>query len=266
MLPASLLSKAIQLCAAGLGTSTTSAPATFAIVVRTGAFLKQAPSNEADAVATIRDLLTLGADFDAGPLAISGRDFATYGVSPSSVFDPCALARTDAGEAPFPAGAPPTIAGVSAIVRQAFDARITDTIRPMSASYGARHSWHKVGQAIDFVPAAGVGSITREQVRSLMGEAGVRLIELLGPGDRGHSNHWHIAFARPGQVIGRARQVEGDEDWMFDVPKADVPRLPYDGIDAPSAPASAPQPTQKAPPQWDVFAAADWRAVHGGGS
>lgn len=266
MLPASLLSKAIQLCAAGLGTGGAPAPATYPIVVRTGAFLKQAPRTQADAVATVRDLLASGADFDAGPLAINGRDFVTYGVSPVAVFDACALSRTDAEKAPSPVVGPTTVAAVSAMVRQAFGARITDTIRPMNASYGARYSWHKVGQAIDFVPAAGVGSITREQVRALMAAAGIRIIELLGPGDRGHSNHWHLAFARPGQVIDRLRSVEGDEDWVVDVAES-TPAAPMLAMtDARVPPGVAAQPDAKAPPPWDVFAAAEWHGTHGGGS
>ena len=108
--------------------------------------------------------------------------------------------------------------------------------------------------------------ITRDQIHAVMAASRIRLIELLGPGDRGHSNHWHIAFARPGQVIDQVRPVEGDEDWTVDVVKADFSRLPHGGTDAPSAPASAPQPTEKNPPQWDVFAAAEWRAAHGGRS
>ena len=266
MLPAGLLAKAIQLCAAGLGATASPAPTTYAIVVHTGAVLRQPPSSEADAVATVRDLIALGADFDAGPLGISGQDFATYGVTPAWVFDTCALAHVEDGSnAPPLVGAPATVSGVTALVRRAFGARITDTIRPMNASYGARYSWHKFGQAIDFVPAAGVGSITREQIRALMGESGVRLIELLGPGDRGHSNHWHIAFARPGQVIDQIRPVEDDEDWIVDLARADI-RPPYGSTDAPAPPESAPRPDEKAPPQWDVFAAAEWRAAHGGAS
>ena len=230
-----------------------------------GATLARQPENEADAEATVRDLLALGADFDAGPLAINGRDFATYGVTPRSVFDACALTHVEHGSTPATNYGPSTISSVTALLRNAFGARITDTIRPMDASYGARYSWHKFGQAIDFVPAGGVGTITRNQIRALMSASHIRLIELLGPGDRGHSTHWHVAFARPGQVIDQIRPVEGDEDWIVNVAGADARRLPYEP-DATPAPASDPQPGQKAPPQWDVFAVAGWRAAHGGGS
>lgn len=97
MLPLGLTAKAIQLCAAGFGGGVSPLPVPYAIVVHAGATLSREPVTEADAEATVRDLLTLGADFVAGPLAISGRDFATYGVTPASVFDPCALAHIDDG-------------------------------------------------------------------------------------------------------------------------------------------------------------------------
>jgi hypothetical protein len=268
MLPAVLTAKAIQLCAAGLGAAVSAAPASYVITVHTGAALRRQPDNEADAEATVRDLIALGADFDAGPLAIRGRDFSTYGVTPASVFDACALAHVDDGTQAIPSKSAATVSSVAALVRRAFDARITDTIRPMNATYGARYSWHKFGQAVDFVPAAGVNSITRDQIRALMGQSGIRLIELLGPGDRGHSNHWHVAFARPGQVIDRIRPVEEDEDWIVNVATADASSsmpAPLATV-APSAPATLAQPAEKAPPQWDVFAAEEWRASHGGGS
>lgn len=267
MLPVGLTAKAIQLCAAGFGATVAPAPAPYAIVVHTGAALARQPANEQDAEATVRDLIALGANFEAGPLAISGRDFATYGITPATVFDPCALAHVDDGSQRAPLKIASTVSSVTALVRRAFDARITDTIRPMNATYGARYSWHKFGQAVDFVPAAGVNSITRDQIRALMGQSGIRLIELLGPGDRGHSNHWHIAFARPGQVIDRIHPVEEDEDWIVNVANADAAHpIATLGTDAPPAPASPLQPADKAPPQWDVFAAEQWRVTHGGGS
>ena len=264
MLPAALTAKAVQLCAAGLGGVMAPAPVPFAITVRTGATLVRHPATQADAEATVRDLIALGADFSAGPLSIAGRDFATYGVTPASVFDACALAHVDErSSAPAVTGAP-SVSNVAALVRRAFGARVTDTIRPMNANYGARYSWHKYGQAIDFVPSGGVNSINREQIRALMGQSGVRLSELLGPGDRGSSDHWHIAFARPGQVIDRTRPVEEDEDWIVNVASADAPANPIEA-DAHGAPSSALTVAAKPPPEWDVFATAAWRASKGGG-
>ncbi len=263
MLPAGLTAKAIQLCAAGLGSAGPPGPASYAITVRTGAILTRQAESEADAEATVRDLLALGADFEAGPLAISGRDFATYGVTPRSVFDVCALARVDDGATPAPISGPATISSVTALLRRAFGARVTDTIRPMNASYGARYSWHKFGQAIDFVPAGGVDAVTRGQIHALMAASNIGVIELLGPGDRGHSTHWHLAFARPGQMIDQIRPVEGDEDWIVNVATADASTRE---TNAASVPAPASPSAEKPPPQWDAFAAAEWRASHGGGS
>ncbi|QQV79461.1 muramidase (plasmid) [Sphingomonas aliaeris] len=266
MLPASIAAKAIQLCAMGLNAA--GAPEPFAIEVRTGAVLTRAPANQAEAEATVRDLLALGADFEAGPLRINGRDFSTFAITPASVFNPCALAHTGEASDRIVDNGGATVSSVSALLRRTFDARITNTIRPMNASYGARYSWHKFGQAIDFVPAAGVGSITRAQLRSVMEASGFQVIELLGPGDRGHSNHWHLAFARPGQVIDQPRQVEDDEDWMINVAGAGpgAARVLEEGA-APALTAGPGfQTAATAPPQWDVFAAAEWRANQRGGS
>jgi hypothetical protein len=267
MLPVGLTAKAIQLCAAGFGAAVSPPPTAYAITVHTGATLRQEPVNAADAEATVRDLIALGADFNAGPLEIAGRDFATYGVTPASVFDACALAHIGDGQGAVPPSGAASVSNVAALVRRAFGARITDTIRPMNASYGARYSWHKYGQAVDFVPAGGVHSITRDQIRALMGQSGIRLIELLGPGDRGHENHWHVAFARPGQVIDRTRPIEEDEDWIINVAQSDVqPSTTPSAPEASPAPASALASAVKAPPQWDVFGHEEWRAAHGGSS
>ena len=266
MLPVGLTAKAIQLCAAGFGAAVSSPPTAYAITVHTGPTLRQQPANAADAEVTVRDLIALGADFNAGPLEIAGRDFATYGVTPASVFNVCALAHVDDGQTSVTLSSAASVSNVAALVRRAFGARITDTIRPMNASYGARYSWHKFGQAVDFVPAGGVNSINRDQIRALMGQSGIRLIELLGPGDRGHSNHWHVAFARPGHVVDRIRPIEEDEDWIVNVASADAPASAPVGTEAHTAPASVLQTAAKAPLQWDVFANAEWRASHGGGS
>ncbi len=235
--------------------------------MRSGAVLARQPGNAADAEATLRDLMALGADFEAGPLAIRGRDFATDGITPATVFDACALSHIDDDRSSFGSVSAPSVSNVAALVRRAFGSRITDTIRPMNASYGARYSWHKFGQAVDFVPAGGVHAIDREQIRAVMAHSGIRIIELLGPGDRGHANHWHVAFARPGQIIDRSRPIEGDEDWLITVAQSDGPSSPTPvRAEASTAPASTLAFTAKAPPQWDVFATEEWRAAHGGGS
>ncbi|MWC45681.1 muramidase [Sphingomonas carotinifaciens] len=264
MLPTTLTAKAIKLCAAMLGASGASLPASFPIVVTSGVHLTDAPQNAADAEATVRDLIALGADFTAGPLAINGRDFATYGVTPRSAFDPCALARIDGSFDPSLRRIAPTVSSVTALLRQAFGARITDTIRPTNATYGARYSWHKVGQAIDFVPAGGVGAIDRAQIRALLASHQLQVVELLGPGDPGHSNHWHVAFAQPGQISDDPRRIEGDEDWIVDVPNMEQKQR-LAAAEPRSAAQKTPQSVSAAPPTWDVFATAQWQAGQGGG-
>jgi hypothetical protein len=221
--------------------------------------LARRPDKEADT------LLAQGADFETGPLGSKGKDSASYGVTPASVFDACALARVQADDPSARMPGPATIASVTALLQRAFGARITDTLRPMNASYGSQHSWHKVGQAIDFVPAGGVGAIDRGQIRSLMAAGGIRVIELLGPGDRGHANHWHIAFARAGQV--EQIPAQEDENWVVNVASGATASLKArTDSEAPAAPGSNTQVTAATPPRWDVFAQADWRATHGGGS
>lgn len=267
MLPAGIVAKAIQLCAAGSGVTGVPAPDPYAFVVHAGADPSQRLDNEADAQATVRAPLPQGAELETAPLGTKGKDLASYAVTPASVFDACALTRVQADEQSARTPDPATIASVTALLHRAFGARITDTLRPMNASYGSQHSWHKVGQAIDFVPAGGVGAIDRGQIRSLMEAGGIRLIELLGPGDRGHANHWHIAFAQAGQ-IDQIPAAQEDDNWVVNVASdataSSPPRRPK--AEAPAAPASIAQVTAEAPPPWDVFAQADWHAVHGDGS
>lgn len=160
---------------------------------------------------------------------------------------------------------------VAHLLTSAFRARITDTFRPMNAAYGAVHSYHKLGQAVDFVPEGGVGAINRDMIRRVMSANGIRLLELLGPGDRGHSNHWHVAFARPGQAVPSIAVPEYVEDWNVSTASA-VPTLPAPSpeqvVVEPAAQSNthAAVPQEREPASWDVFAVADWRVRHGGGS
>lgn len=150
---------------------------------------------------------------------------------------------------------------VGNLLLSAFGGRITDTLRPISATYGAVHSYHKIGRAVDFVPRGGVGAITRDQIRALMAANGVRIVELLGPGDPKHSDHWHIAWAT---------------DAGAPIEPPDVAQAPW--TVATYQPQSAPvgayqvaaslntetqdrqdEARESAPPSWDVFAQATWR-------
>ncbi len=147
----------------------------------------------------------------------------------------------------------------------AFGGRITDTIRPMDARYGAQNSFHKYGQAVDFVPNGGMSAINRAQIRAVLAAIGVQIIELLGPGDRNHSNHWHIAFANgQGAPVVPSYSTEGAPWTVAAVAAADD--LEQGG--AYQATATLPSAememggvamAEPAPPSWDVFAQAAWR-------
>lgn len=60
---------------------------------------------------------------------------------------------------------------------------------------GAANSYHLTGQAIDLPLTLNGKPLTKEGIRASLEEAGVIIKELLGPGDKGHSDHFHVAFA-----------------------------------------------------------------------
>ena len=149
---------------------------------------------------------------------------------------------------------------VGGILRSAFGGRITDTLRPMNANYGAERSYHKFGQAVDFVPAGGLRSITRDQIRALMAANGVQILELLGPGDPGHSDHWHIAFAS-GQGAAPAPEPTIQPAWTVAVLSSSDATNEGAYRVAPSlmradGDGEAVEAVEPAPPAWDVFATA----------
>lgn len=153
---------------------------------------------------------------------------------------------------------------VGGVLVSAFGGRITDTLRPMNALYGARNSHHKFGQAVDFVPRGGVGAINRDQIRALMAANGVEIVELLGPGDRDHDDHWHIAFSTGHGAMTPAAPLA---PWAVAVQspvssntvapegayRVAASLVPVDGAGEAFADA------EPAPPAWDVFAQAAWR-------
>lgn len=135
---------------------------------------------------------------------------------------------------------------VGGLLVSAFGGRITDTLRPMNALYGARNSYHKYGQAVDFVPRAGLHTITREQIRAVMAQHGIRVAELLGPGDRGHADHWHLAFYTGDQTrpLDRAQIVVARaERGVGGLTSAAVqPMASYEAAPAPQARVMAARP------------------------
>ena len=293
----------------------------FRIGINSGGVLRRQPTNAADAIATAMGLLQRGANFDAGLMQINSANFARFGLTPETAFDPCTNLRAGAllladnysrardaghanplqaaiseyntgswvrglnngyvgrvyaaasvGNAPFSALSRPSnirlsygqlsARGVGQILLDAFGGRITDTVRPMNASYGAANSFHKYGQAVDFVPRGGVGALTRDQIRALMAANGIRIVELLGPGDPDHDDHWHVAFA----ADSRAPVFPAPSPWTVAVADAREARdrggqsgpvlLPAaTSIGAEGEPMAA---AEAPPPSWDVFALADW--------
>lgn len=64
-----------------------------------------------------------------------------------------------------------------------------------------RISDHYLDKAIDFVPKGGMGSMTKDEVRKMIQNLGVKIRtngqgkeQLFGPGDKGHNDHWHVAW------------------------------------------------------------------------
>lgn len=60
---------------------------------------------------------------------------------------------------------------------------------------GAANSYHLSGQAIDIPLTVNGKPLTKEGIRSELEAAGVIIKELLGPGDKDHDDHFHIAFS-----------------------------------------------------------------------
>ena len=101
-----------------------------------------------------------------------------------------------ASRSPVSDNGAPTPAEVSRILLREFGGTITSTNK-------GKHtvgSDHYRNQAVDFVPAGGVGAITKQQIEQALAYEGILIRisskgkQLLGPGDQGHSKHFHVAF------------------------------------------------------------------------
>ncbi len=69
----------------------------------------------------------------------------------------------------------------------------------VTSTTGGKHvanSYHYRNQAVDFVPEGGMQSMTKADVRKLFESRGIDIVELLGPGDKGHSDHFHVAWTK----------------------------------------------------------------------
>lgn len=79
---------------------------------------------------------------------------------------------------------------------------------------GAKNSYHLAGLAIDIPLTVGGRPLSKAGIAGALAEAGVEVKELKGPGDKGHADHFHVAFAKrrlgPDQI--EARQEKRDEE------------------------------------------------------
>lgn len=90
-----------------------------------------------------------------------------------------------------------TVNQVSKLLLSAIPGTVTSGARTAAENRragGAEGSYHLKGQAIDFVPKGGMGSVTKDQIRAVFQAAGLTVKELLGPGDKGHNDHFHVAW------------------------------------------------------------------------
>lgn len=85
-----------------------------------------------------------------------------------------------------------TPAAVGSILKDAFGGTITST----TGGKHVRGSYHYRRQAVDFVPSGGMTGTSKAQVRATLEAAGVPIKELLGPGDKDHNDHFHVAFGK----------------------------------------------------------------------
>ncbi|AJP72926.1 hypothetical protein [Sphingomonas hengshuiensis] len=85
-----------------------------------------------------------------------------------------------------------TPAAVGTLLKDEFGGTVTST----TGGKHAKNSYHYRNQALDFVPAGGMASTTKQEIRAYLESQGVSIKELLGPGDKDHSDHFHVAFAK----------------------------------------------------------------------
>lgn len=103
---------------------------------------------------------------------------------------------------------PVTAAEVDAILRNDLGVRVFSGMRTEERNRqvgGAPNSYHlqrNGGLARDIPIATMPRGLTRERIREAFAARGIDLVELLGPGDRGHSDHFHVAPRRTRRAGG----------------------------------------------------------------
>jgi len=182
----------------------------------------------------------------------------------ASVFHPCGPAHICAGSQPITFARSAGVFAMTAILRPGYAVGSTDLIMPMNASHGAPVSWTSFAQAIWFIPVGDVHPIDSDQFGTLQKQGRIRLIEGLEPKNRHQPSHWPVPSAQPGHEIDRYRPGE-DENWVDDVASTNAAD-PGRDTEATRTPVWSLHPAEKVPRCRDLFAAAEWRVGHGGGS
>jgi hypothetical protein len=105
-----------------------------------------------------------------------------------------------------------SVSQVTRLIVEAFGGTVTSGKRNADENAragGSKTSYHLRGQAIDFVPAGGMGSITKDEIRAVAEAAGLTVKEILGPGDKNHSDHYHLAWQGGKTDIASGRITAG---------------------------------------------------------
>ncbi|NYD88915.1 hypothetical protein [Sphingomonas melonis] len=102
----------------------------------------------------------------------------------------------------------------------------------VTSTTGGKHvanSYHYRNQAVDFVPSGGMQSMTKADVRKIFESRGIDIVELLGPGDKGHSDHFHVAWTKGKMALDefkdaakRAKEAAHDAEEANDKLNADL--------------------------------------------
>jgi uncharacterized protein YcbK (DUF882 family) len=98
-------------------------------------------------------------------------------------------------------------------IAKALGAPITSGLRSVAknkAVGGDENSHHLTGTAIDIPLSVNGKPFSKAGIRAALAPLGVEIKELLGPGDRGHNDHFHIAFGVKRLAPEQVRDLQED--------------------------------------------------------